>query len=178
MKMRLAHRIAPCALIPAQSTRPTEGSRNMMKLRAGVLASGLLLSSMLWAAAEPAKFVWFGNGEVLYPAGEFSAAAQSMAPMLVGSLAAWKCDHLTLLGAALWSWNCVPVASHPEMVAWAPLPAEIVDLVGQDSPLNTANRTLWNRYGGGFLLLCVLGVPILLARRNADAGPRLSRGRR
>lgn len=141
----------------------------------------LLLTSMLLGlaapvlAAEPsqqAPFVWFGSGEVLYPSADFSPAVISMAPMLAGNHNAWKCQHFTVLGAALWSWDCIPVASHPQMQAWAPLPPELVQAVSVQTPLAAAQRSGWNRHGGLVLVLLALLLPVLVARWRAGRGLR------
>lgn len=141
-----------------------------LKLATHIAAITLALVADTRASDAPPQgpFVWFGSGEVLYPVGEFSPAMHSMAPILGDSRSAWKCQHVTLLGAALWSWDCQPVASHPQMLAWAPLPPELTELVARETPLSSARRSIWNRHGGVGLLALILLLPIGVARWRAN----------
>ncbi len=119
----------------------------------------LLLLSMSPTIAH-AKFVPFNTGDALY---RIDGAPDYGAGFSLG----YACQHVAVLGADLWSWDCNLMAVNTDDFSVAELGSEEVAAYQEAYTPADRSRDPWNHYGGLLIVAAILGYGVYKKRRQA-----------
>lgn len=112
--------------------------------------------------------VLINTGSVIYPVAPIppEIAELSEYPDIEDLKLGYKCSHIGIFYADIWSWNKELVIYKGD--TYSEIPAEIRQVLEMDYPFSEAERSTWNRYG------IVISVLILgfLSAIGAMWGPR------
>lgn len=107
------------------------------------------------------------SGKEVFEVGPLPASLKSVNPKLAKWKLGYMCEHMGILWADLWSWDCKLVAYDEPSKTYTDLPEPIRLQLEAKYPMSKADRGFWNHYG---IVVLIVIVMVLGALKKPQAG--------